>query len=431
MADLVGSNLKFSSAMNVAEKLSAAADKGIVKFLVFFEAVKPHTGFPKDTPHLLKRELMLALPEGDFTLQFLRRGQLLLQTGDISVALRAVEIKSILGVPASPSVKYENMTSRFLLRGIDPSVELSELVNELEGSQSFKVCEIVRFNSRINRGPSSTVLVSVFGSGIPLEVKLWYQIFRCAPFYDRPRACVNCLRFDHPSKACTRDQVCARCGRQVKKGEVHDFEGCLEPIKCGNCGGSHFSSDRRCEAYKREVELCEFKAENHLSFAEARRQFAANKKRKSNSYARVTSGDPACQFVTKRELETAMHGLAVSLQTSFVTTMKEQVNALAKNLQDQIASTFRELSSTLFLSNPFKNQETSNVSLGQNIGSGARSKGQTRKKRRNSNPLLQGRRNMDWVEDQPGECDLQDDSGSMDEFLDDDPPEGTEAAGYS
>ena len=84
-------------------------------------------------------------------------------------------------------------------------------------------------------------------------------------YIQKPLQCFKCWRFGHPQSKCQANAVCRHCGSQAHEGA------CPTPTKCGNCKGPHSPTDRSCPTYIKEATIQKVRAEQKISFAEARR----------------------------------------------------------------------------------------------------------------------------------------------------------------
>ena len=97
--------------------------------------------------------------------------------------------------------------------------------------------------------PTTSVLVTCFGTSLPLDVKLWYQLYRVVPFYDKLRQYANCHRFNHLMKSCHNTKLSSSCA-QSPSGDWAS-----QQAMCINYKGSHLVSNKECPHCKRETQL--------------------------------------------------------------------------------------------------------------------------------------------------------------------------------
>ncbi|GFS86615.1 uncharacterized protein TNCV_3160671 [Trichonephila clavipes] len=128
-------------------------------------------------------------------------------------------------------VSWEATTSRFLLYEIPTNVSLEELSAELQDSNNFEIVEIRRFIKLGTNPEISPVLITILGTVLPDNVKLWFINHKIQLFIDKPRQCTKCFSFSHPSRFGQSLAICCNCGS-------HSGE-CTVNANCINCKGNH------------------------------------------------------------------------------------------------------------------------------------------------------------------------------------------------
>ena len=221
------SNIFLKEDLPPSEQLNCAFANGVQRVCIFLE---PKEGsFPRNKPKLLKADIDNNVMSKDKIqyVKFTRTNKLLLETEDHICVQEIVKLDKILGVPVTPYVQIENITSKFALHDIDTSIPLSDLGSEIQAANDVKIKELRRFTRRSPAGIqlTETVLVTIFGTNLPREIKFFYMLERIKPFYDRPRQCTNCRRFDHSASKCKNKTVCKRCS------EHHPTDSCSNPNK--------------------------------------------------------------------------------------------------------------------------------------------------------------------------------------------------------
>ena len=282
-------------------------------------------------PRQLKEELSTKItnPQLLDNLVLSRQGKLILTTKDIKTANEILKIESLLGVATNSFIQLETITSRFLLR-IDPSVSCSDIAAELL-DQGEHVHEIRRFEKKTGEGslPTPSVLVTVYGTSLPEYVKLWYQIYRIKPFYDKPRSCTKCFKYNHATRSCRSEQLCKRCATS------HSGECTVQTPSCANCNGPHLADHDQCPIYQAEVRLQQFRADNHLTIQEARRQFNVKARRLDSDYATVAATRVPSDSIRKADLDAALLNLSTQF-TNLVHTLTQEIQQTMQKFMDSI-----------------------------------------------------------------------------------------------
>ncbi|GBL79835.1 hypothetical protein AVEN_28903-1 [Araneus ventricosus] len=165
-------------------------------------------------------------------MKFTRQGKIILTTQDPVCAVQLLNLESVVNIKVSTNVIWENTTSRFLLYDISTTVSLRENAEELTRNKGIEIVEMRRFVKQNNSRETSPVLVTKLGTCLPGYMKIWFTNQKIKSFIDRPRQCVKCYSFMHPSRVCEKTPICNSCG------EIHSGI-CLAPQKCINCQGEH------------------------------------------------------------------------------------------------------------------------------------------------------------------------------------------------
>ncbi|GBL77190.1 hypothetical protein AVEN_12811-1 [Araneus ventricosus] len=217
-------------------------------------------------------------------MKFTRQGKIILTTQDPVCATQLLNLESVLNIKVSTNVIWENITLRFLLYDIPTKVSLRENAEELTRNNGIEIVEMRRLVKQNNTRETSLVLVTKLGTPLPEYMKIWFTNQKIQSFIDRPRQCVKCYSFKHPSRVCEKTPICPSCG-EILSGI------CQAPQKCINCQGEHAATSRGCPFYIKEQNILEFKGRNHLTTAEARRIYSQSAK--FNYTAAVKANTPS------------------------------------------------------------------------------------------------------------------------------------------
>lgn len=285
-------NLKLNTPINleyedsIQAKLEYAYANGADKFTIFFTPTETNS-FPKK-PVLLKKNLDSAVTSPNLiaSCTHTRQGKLAIQTSDIDTAIELSNLNNLLDIEAKCEIYLENICSRFLLHDIPIDLNLSDLASELYYND-FIVQNIRRFTKKGSLTPTETCLITIYGTSIPEELKLFYTVVHPSTFYDRPRQCSKCYKYNHSVKNCSSTTpICIRCG------EDHPSTSCSNNVlHCVNCKGDHSADHQQCPSRIEEARFLKFKIDSHLTFSEARRKFKTSSDKNSHLYATVTKTD--------------------------------------------------------------------------------------------------------------------------------------------
>lgn len=296
---------------------------------------------PHTHPKQIKDDLAkyIKLPSSLEGVNITRQGQLILTTKNVQTAQEVLNISSLLDVPVSANIQTETITTRFLLR-LDSSVTCTDIADELT-EQGFSVLEVRRFvrNSAGTPLPTSSVLVTCFGTSLPPEVKLWYQLHKINLFFDKPRPCLTCFRFNHSTRSCRSDKVCASCAT------THTGECASPTLLCINCKGAHSATSKSCPTYLREVRLQRFRSKNHLTIREARRQFKDSQDSSKVQYATVAARAPS-DNVKSADFQAALQNMSQQfncLLQSAVAEFQQSLHTIIENITKPLLIIVQEL----------------------------------------------------------------------------------------
>lgn len=335
-----------------ADILKTAHDNGAEDFLVFLSPVQKEVPIPRNKPKVLKEELdKLTNFSDDILLKFNRNGQLSFATSNLGNAIELVNVTQILGTPVVADLNYDKITSKFLVRDIPTNLNLQEVRDEYVIKNKGEPLEIRRFKRRTKTGeliPSTSVLITICGTEIPAVVDMWHTRQDIELFIDRPRNCLKCLKFNHPTSKCTSKLKCHNCGE-----EEHDAEECQAESKCINCSENHSALSQNCPAREREAEFLVYKCENHLSFTEARKNFKIQSKK---SYVCTISPSAGANYVTKEDLNKAINNLSIAFEDQMNRLLLIQTNMISQTIVEAIQRGFNSLTSNPLMANPASSQ---------------------------------------------------------------------------
>lgn len=182
------------------------------------------------------------------------------------------------------------------------------------------------------------------GTRLPSEIKLWFQNHRISAFWDKPRQCAKCYKYNHSTRTCTRDAVCKKCAQS------HESACSSDTTVCINCQGPHEADDKNCPLYAKEVKIQKFKSENHFTISEARRQFKETSS--ANTYAKVAASSvpspcPQGDFITKTELEATLKSFSENLTAMFQSALEAQLQLCREFIESATASILETVQVTL------------------------------------------------------------------------------------
>ena len=169
------------------------------------------------------------------------------------------------------------VTSKVLAR-FDPN----HLTEGLEDQGVTKVQRLTKGKGESAK-PTDTYFLSFATPTPPEFIKIPFVArIPVRKFVQKPLQCFNCWRYGHPQSKCQANKVCRHCGSQAHEGA------CPTPTVCCNCRGEHSPADRSCPTYLKEAAIQKVRAEQRISFAEARK-FVEAAEPKGQSFSGVAA----------------------------------------------------------------------------------------------------------------------------------------------
>lgn len=146
----------------------------------------------------------------------------------------------------------EDKAFRIVIRGLHPSIETSEIKNELS-ELGFCVKSVTNVLSR-DKTPLPLYFVDLDRSNKSEEIFKLDVLLHSKIKVEEPRKkrtivqCHRCQNYGHTKSYCTRPSKCVRCAGN------HDYRVCTKPkstpAKCALCNFDHPSNYKGCSVYK-------------------------------------------------------------------------------------------------------------------------------------------------------------------------------------
>ncbi|GBL79142.1 hypothetical protein AVEN_258042-1 [Araneus ventricosus] len=280
----VMNNIYFKSRKTPNELLLRAGQKQYNEINVIVSNADKNKKLPHSNPFLVQAFITQVVNRHDNidNMKFTRQGKILFTTKDLLCAVQLLSLTKFMETDISTDVIWENICPRFFIFDIPVNTPLEELAKEIQEKNDMDVIEMRRFLKQNSVKDMSPVLITVLGTTIPDEIKIWFINQKIQHFIDRPRQCTKCYSLAHASRICDRTNVCFLCC------EEH-VGPCQGPEKCINCKGPHNAKSTSCPAYIKEGKILEFKCRNHITTSEARRVYHLQ----NMKYSEVVKSPPA------------------------------------------------------------------------------------------------------------------------------------------
>ena len=160
----------------------------------------------------------------------------------------------------------------------------------IEDLKDYGVADCYFHQKRLQSGLSENsgrVTLTFKGQKLPDKVTIagWLHC-RVRTYVPNPLRCFKCQLYGHTSKNCRREKRCSICGG----GDCQ--EQCGNPMRCVNCGGEHTSFDRSCPKWIQEKEVQKIKAQQNISYKEAKSQVSSRRITSGVSYSAAVQSTP-------------------------------------------------------------------------------------------------------------------------------------------
>lgn len=122
------------------------------------------------------------------------------------------------------------------------AVTQKEEISSMERITSYKKDT---YNKEGKKILSNRIIVTWEGSYLPSDIGMWDDLVRIKvkPYIEPVIQCHNCYNFGHWKTSCNAKKKCSICG------DNYHGDNCHKDIKCGNCGGPHRSTNKKCPYY--------------------------------------------------------------------------------------------------------------------------------------------------------------------------------------
>lgn len=161
------------------------------------------------------------------------------------------------------------------IKGVPKSFTEREIEENLEiDYEVIKIERIKRLASNEQLIDTPNIKITVKGTKIPENVKIYGCFFRVELYVFPIRQCQNCWRYGHKATFCTSRKKCPKCG------DKHTQSECTEPPKCINCNLNHEANAKDCPERKRRQMILQEMKKKRVTYAEA----ASNYPKITNRY---------------------------------------------------------------------------------------------------------------------------------------------------
>ncbi|CAH2100585.1 unnamed protein product [Euphydryas editha] len=171
------------------------------------------------------------------------------------------------------SVPTYNITRMGLIKGIPVDWSMEELVESLELPSG---CGAVMKARRLNRKniqegsvswiPTQSVVLTFRGQILPNRIFSFHTSLPVETYNLPTIQCLNCCRFGHIKSQCRSKPRCYKCSQE------HTGDSCnitKENATCLHCSGRHFTTQKDCPEYLRQIKIKSDMSQDNISYMEA------------------------------------------------------------------------------------------------------------------------------------------------------------------
>ena len=200
----------------------------------------------------------------------LRTSQLLVEVTREAQSKQLLESTSLVMTPIKVEPHKTLNKSRGVVRCRDLNYSTDEEI--LAELARFGVVEAKRMSFMKNgsRTLTSTYIMTFNTPKPPKEIRGCYCSMKVEAYVNNPMRCYKCQGYGHRSDYCKAKEHCMICGE-----EGHNDALCAKEAKCKNCKGNHRANAKICPRWITERDIQQVKANEHVSFIEAKRIVAS------------------------------------------------------------------------------------------------------------------------------------------------------------
>lgn len=272
--------------------------------------------FKSLNPFKVARCIKSFAPQCNF--KFARSGTVIIEVTNQKDFYNLKNLKSYEGIP----VKFSLHKTLNFCKGLITCDEFlhcteDELKEELK---QFNVVNVKRIHKTVEnvKVPTKSLILTFQRSELPERIILDFLSIKVNS-YIRPLQCFKCYSYRHGISNCTSDPLCGRCGQSRHEGNC-------EP-KCKHCSEAHPAWSFKCNKYKNEMKVEEYKVAHKVTYAQADRALNnRTQSQPSTSYSEVSSALP-----TTNAIMDSFHQL-----TQLVTSLKNQVAHLEAKVSGHV-----------------------------------------------------------------------------------------------
>ena len=269
----------------------------------------------------------------------LASGDLLIHTLNSSQVKSLMKLRYIHDIEVEASIPVSMNSCRGVASHYDfVDMETADIVDNMADQNVIEARKITKMVDGVRRN-TAAVIFTFATSKLPERVMVGYESAPLRPFIPNPLRCFKCQLYGHHGNACRSSlSYCGKCA-----GEGHRSDDCTSLVeKCRNCTGAHSTFSRDCPAWKLEKEVCTIKANEGISYLEARKRVKATQSAPSPnaSYATSVQKRPVmCTIAVQTDPLPAASATATSTSTTAATPTTQTPSTSNTNYSTAVSTT--------------------------------------------------------------------------------------------
>ena len=305
----------------VPSKISNKGSTNFVKFIVLTSQTdKPLT---KISPFVIQKTIQ-SVAGDDQKVTKMKNGSLLVECQRQQQSENLLSLKTILETPIEATPHRTLNFCRGIVRDRDHDLsDMTEedICNELKPQN---ITQVKRFTKKSEgRTVKLNTYLLTFGlSSVPNHIYIGPYRIKVDIYVPNPTRCFKCQKFGHGKSSCRGTEKCVKCSV-----EGHSSFECGGSVKCSNCGGDHMANSRVCEHYKKEFAIQKLKAEEKITYQEARKRLSVSDNAQPTSYADKVKGPPTTRSFETQTVFTWPNGSTLPILVSEFDTQNNPSSA--------------------------------------------------------------------------------------------------------
>ena len=233
----------------------------------------------------------------------LRDGNILVEVANAAQSRSIINLHTLAECPVSVSPHRSLNTCKGVIRCrelLDSDKE--EILTGLKSQGVVDIDNITVKDDSGSRRNTNTFIITFRLTTLPKHLKIGFTRVPVTVYIPNPLRCFNCQKFGHGKRNCKGRAICAKCSETG-----HSSDTCNNEAKCANCSGSHTAFSKDCPKWLLEKKVQRVKAEQGISFIEARRKVTAESEGRTAQGRRTAAAVVASNSSSRRPAASSIH----------------------------------------------------------------------------------------------------------------------------